>query len=62
MSNSRALRPESLVLHAGYRADPTTNSVAVPIYQTTSYEFDDAAHASDLFALKRLGNALEAAA
>jgi O-acetylhomoserine (thiol)-lyase len=56
MSDPRALRPESLVLHAGYRADPTTNAVAVPIYQTTSYEFDDAAHASDLFALKRLGN------
>lgn len=56
MSDARALRPESLVLHAGYRADPTTNAVAVPIYQTTSYEFDDAAHASDLFALKRLGN------
>lgn len=32
--------PETLVLHAGYRADATTGSVAVPIYQTTSYQFD----------------------
>jgi len=48
--------PETLVLHAGYRSDPTTNSVAVPIYQTTSYQFRDTEHASNLFALKELGN------
>jgi O-acetylhomoserine (thiol)-lyase len=48
--------PETIVLHAGYRRDPATNSVAVPIYQTTSYQFDDTEHASDLFALKRFGN------
>lgn len=48
--------PETQVLHAGYRADPATGSVAVPIYQTTSYQFRDTEHASNLFALKELGN------
>lgn len=48
--------PETLALHAGYRADPATGSVAVPIYQTTSYQFRDTEHAADLFALKELGN------
>jgi len=49
--------PETLVLHGGsYRKDPTTNAVAVPIYQTTSYEFNSAEHAGNLFALKELGN------
>ncbi|MEM9683695.1 MAG: PLP-dependent transferase [Pseudomonadota bacterium] len=48
--------PETQVLHAGYRADPTTGSVAVPIYQTTSFQFRDTEHASNLFALKELGN------
>jgi O-acetylhomoserine (thiol)-lyase len=48
--------PETLALHAGYRADPTTGSVAVPIYQTTSYQFRDTAHAANLFALAELGN------
>jgi O-acetylhomoserine (thiol)-lyase len=48
--------PETIVLHAGYRADPATGSVAVPIYQTTSYQFRDTQHAADLFALKELGN------
>ena len=48
--------PETIVLHAGYRSDPTTNSVAVPIYQTTSYQFRDTEHASNLFGLKELGN------
>ena len=48
--------PETIVLHAGYRADPTTGAVAVPIYQTTSYEFNSSEHASNLFALKELGN------
>ena len=49
-------RPETQVLHAGWRADPTTGSVAVPIHQTTSYQFRDTAHASSLFALQELGN------
>ncbi len=48
--------PETLVLHAGYRADSATGAVAVPIYQTTSYQFQDTAHASRLFALEELGN------
>jgi O-acetylhomoserine (thiol)-lyase len=43
-------------LHAGYSPDPTTGSRAVPIYQTTSYQFKNTEHAADLFALKELGN------
>ena len=54
--NPAPLKPETLVLHAGYRSDPATNAVAVPIYQTTSYQFDHTEHASNLFALKELGN------
>jgi O-acetylhomoserine (thiol)-lyase len=49
-------KPETLALHAGWRADPSTGSVAVPIYQTTSYQFQNADHAANLFALKELGN------
>ena len=48
--------PETLALHAGYRRDPATHAVAVPIYQTTSFQFDDTAQASRLFALEELGN------
>ncbi len=48
--------PETIALHAGYRSDPATNAVAVPIYQTTSYQFDDTRHAENLFALVELGN------
>jgi len=51
-----SIHPETLVLHAGYRADPTTGSVAVPIYQTTSYQFRDTEHAANLFGLAELGN------
>ena len=47
---------ETILLHAGWRADPATGAVAVPIYQTTSYQFRDTEHASNLFALKELGN------
>ena len=48
---------ETIVLHGGsFRADPTTGAVAVPIYQTTSFQFQDTAHASRLFALQELGN------
>ncbi len=43
-------------LHAGQQPDPTTGSRAVPIYQTTSYQFRDTGHAADLFALKEFGN------
>ncbi len=48
--------PETLALHAGWRSDPATTSVTVPIYQTTSYQFADAAHAARLFGLQELGN------
>jgi O-acetylhomoserine (thiol)-lyase len=48
--------PETLALHAGWRADGTTNSVAVPIHQTTSYQFNSPEHAANLFALKEFGN------
>ncbi len=48
--------PETLVLHAGWRRDEATTAVAVPIYQTTSYQFDSTQHAADLFGLKALGN------
>jgi O-acetylhomoserine (thiol)-lyase len=49
-------RPETIALHGGYAPDPATNARAVPIYQTTSYVFDDTQHAADLFALKTPGN------
>jgi O-acetylhomoserine (thiol)-lyase len=49
-------RPETIALHGGQSPDPTTKSRAVPIYQTTSYTFDDTQHAADLFALKVPGN------
>lgn len=50
------LRFETLALHGGQKADPTTNARAVPIYQTTSFLFDNADHALDLFELKKFGN------
>ena len=53
---TKQLRPETLAVHAGWRADPTTGSVAVPIHQTTSYQFRDAEHAAALFALQESGN------
>ncbi|MFA6022420.1 MAG: PLP-dependent transferase [Rhodospirillales bacterium] len=48
--------PETVVLHAGFRRDEATKAVAVPIYQTTSYQFDSTQHAENLFALKEFGN------
>ena len=50
------MRPETIAVHGGYSPDPTTKSVAVPIYQTTSYAFDSAQHGADLFDLKVQGN------
>lgn len=47
---------ETIVLHTGYRSDPATTAVAVPIYQTTSYQFNSTEHAGNLFALKEFGN------
>ena len=49
-------RFETLQLHAGQEPDPTTNSRAVPIYQTSSYVFDNAEHGANLFALAEFGN------
>ena len=53
---TKSQHPETIALHAGYRSDPTTHAVAVPIYQTTSYQFDSTEQAANLFALKELGN------
>ena len=50
------LKIETLALHGGQDADPTTGSRAVPIYQTTSYQFKDTEHAANLFGLKEFGN------
>ena len=50
------MKLESLALHHGYSSEPTTKSAAVPIYQTTSYTFDDTQHGADLFDLKVAGN------
>ncbi len=50
------MKLETIAVHAGYSPDPTTKSVAVPIYQTTSYAFDSAQHGADLFDLKVAGN------
>lgn len=53
---SETFKTETLAIHAGYSPDPTTKSVAVPIYQTTSYAFDNTQHGADLFDLKVPGN------
>lgn len=54
--DTTALHPDTLLLHAGQEIDPTTGARAVPIYQTTSYQFQDSQHAANLFALKEFGN------
>ncbi|MCC3857871.1 O-acetylhomoserine aminocarboxypropyltransferase/cysteine synthase family protein [Vibrio parahaemolyticus] len=50
------MKDETLSIHFGYETDPTTKSVATPIYQTVAYEFDNAQHGADLFNLEVLGN------
>ena len=50
------MKLETIAVHGGYTPEPTTKSVAVPIYQTTSYAFDDTQHGADLFDLKVAGN------
>lgn len=50
------MKKETIALHAGYQSEPTTKSVAVPIYQTVAYEFDNAQHGADLFNLAVPGN------
>lgn len=49
-------KPETIAVHGGYSPDPTTRAVAVPIYQTVAYAFDDTQHGADLFDLKVQGN------
>lgn len=56
MSEERQYGFETLSLHGGQQADPTTGARAVPIYQTTSFQFKDSEHAANLFALKEFGN------
>ena len=56
MSNENTWNFNTLAVHAGQIPDPTTHARAVPIYQTTSYTFDDAGHAARLFALQEFGN------
>ena len=56
MATNRKFGFSTQQLHAGYSPDPTTGSRAVPIYQTTSYQFKSTEHAANLFALKELGN------
>ncbi|MGO1245577.1 MAG: O-acetylhomoserine aminocarboxypropyltransferase/cysteine synthase family protein [Sphingobacterium sp.] len=56
MSNNTNLKFETLQVHAGQEVDPTTGSRALPIYQTTSFVFDNAEHGANLFALKQFGN------
>lgn len=56
MSNENNYSAETLALHAGQKPDPTTNARAVPIYQTSSYVFNDADHAARLFGLQEFGN------
>ncbi|MBK8136257.1 MAG: O-acetylhomoserine aminocarboxypropyltransferase/cysteine synthase [Chloroflexi bacterium] len=55
-ANGRKLKFETNALHAGYQPDPTTGSRAVPLYQTTSYQFQNSDHAAALFALQQPGN------
>src|SRR5271166_816529 len=50
------MRPETIVIHGGYKPEPTTRSVAVPIYQTAAYSFDSAEHGAALFNLEAEGN------
>lgn len=50
------MKPETIAIHGGFAGDPETHAVAVPIYQTTSYYFDDTQHGADLFDLKVQGN------
>ena len=50
------MKDQTLAIHAGFKADPTTKAVSVPIYQTVAYEFDDAQHGADLFNLAVPGN------
>ena len=50
------MKLETIAVHGGYSPEPTTKAAAVPIYQTTSYAFDDTQHGADSFDLKMAGN------
>jgi O-acetylhomoserine (thiol)-lyase len=50
------MKDQTLAIHAGFKSDPTTKSVSVPVYQTVAYEFDNAQHGADLFNLAVPGN------
>lgn len=56
MNEKQSHRKDTILVRGGQQADPTTGACAVPIYQTTSYEFKDTEHAAKLFALKEFGN------
>lgn len=56
MSENKPLHYDTLQVHAGYSPEPTTHAASVPIYQTTSFVFESAEHAADLFALRKFGN------
>ena len=53
MSENKPLHYDTLQVHAGYSPEPTTHAASVPIYQTTSFVFESAEHAADLFALRK---------
>ncbi|MDE2752093.1 MAG: PLP-dependent transferase, partial [Gemmatimonadota bacterium] len=50
------MRDETIAIHGGFKSDPATHAVAVPVYQTVAYQFDDAQHGADLFNLAVPGN------
>ena len=56
MADNGTYHPDTTAIHGAFSGDPATKSRAVPIYQTTSYVFDDAEHAARLFALQEFGN------
>lgn len=56
LKKANPMKDETLAIHAGFKSDPTTNAVSVPIYQTVAYEFESAQHGADLFNLEVEGN------
>lgn len=56
MRTNETMRDETIAIHGGFKSDPTTHAVAVPVYQTVAYQFDDAQHGADLFNLAVPGN------
>ncbi len=56
MRTNETMRDETIAIHGGFKSDPATHAVAVPVYQTVAYQFDDAQHGADLFNLAVPGN------